>query len=74
MKHDNGEGSSTTTRVDKPIMGEKPIKRLILCFDGTAESFEGNSSDTNVVKLYGKFDRSRSDQLHFYQREVFQVP
>ena len=33
-------------------------KRLILCFDGTAESFEGNSADSNVVKLYSKFDRT----------------
>ena len=45
-------------------------KRLVLCFDGTAESFEGNSADSNVVKLYSKFDRTRYDQLHYYQRKI----
>lgn len=38
-------------------------KRLVLCFDGTAESFKGNSADSNVVKLYSKFDRI--DMINF---------
>ena len=43
--------------------------RLILCFDGTGNQFIGNTSDTNIVKLYNKFDRSSPHQLHYYQRE-----
>ena len=49
--------------------------KLILCFDGTGNSFSANTSDTNIVKLYQKFDREAPDQYHYYQREfVFRVP
>ncbi|KAL9107017.1 MAG: hypothetical protein Q9227_008053 [Pyrenula ochraceoflavens] len=42
-------------------------KRLILCFDGTGNSFQGNPSDTNIVKLLDMFNRSAPDQMHYYQ-------
>ncbi|OCL04165.1 hypothetical protein AOQ84DRAFT_356540 [Glonium stellatum] len=41
--------------------------RLILCFDGTGDLFRGNTKDTNIVKLYHKFDRNSLHQLHYYQ-------
>ena len=44
--------------------------RLILCFDGTGNSFKGNSSDTNVVELYKKFDQCAPHQKHYYQRKA----
>lgn len=43
--------------------------RLILCFDGTGNEFLGNTGDTNIVKLYNKFDRSAPHQMHYYQRK-----
>ena len=43
--------------------------RLILCFDGTGNSFKGNTSDTNIVKLYNTFDREHPHQMHYYQRK-----
>lgn len=43
-------------------------RRLVLCFDGTGNKFSGDSSDTNVVKLYQMFDRKRPEQFHYYQR------
>lgn len=43
--------------------------RLILCFDGTGNEFKGNTTDTNIVKLYNKFDRSDPHQMHYYQRK-----
>ncbi|KAB8342812.1 hypothetical protein FH972_022410 [Carpinus fangiana] len=43
------------------------LKRLVLCFDGTGNDFQGNTSDTNVVKLYDKLDRDDNNQYHYYQ-------
>ncbi|KKY21487.1 putative sporulation associated protein [Phaeomoniella chlamydospora] len=42
-------------------------KRLVLCFDGTGNSYSGTTADTNVVKIYQKFDKSTKDQFHYYQ-------
>lgn len=43
--------------------------RLILCFDGTGNSFQGTPEDTNIVKLLDMFNRSALRQLHYYQRK-----
>ncbi len=43
--------------------------RLILCFDGTGNSFKGAPGDTNIVKLLNMFDRSAPRQMHYYQRK-----
>ncbi|RYC60927.1 hypothetical protein CHU98_g5282 [Xylaria longipes] len=32
-------------------------KKLVLCFDGTGNTFSGSNADTNVVKLLNKLDR-----------------
>jgi uncharacterized protein (DUF2235 family) len=45
-------------------------RKLILCFDGTGNKFEGNTSDTNIVKLYDKFDRKDPNQYHYYQSKL----
>ncbi|CAN9080060.1 unnamed protein product [Alternaria alternata] len=42
-------------------------RKLVLCFDGTGNVFNGNTSDTNIVKLYDKFDRKDPMQYHYYQ-------
>ncbi|KAL8691095.1 MAG: hypothetical protein Q9218_003605 [Villophora microphyllina] len=41
--------------------------KLILCFDGTGNQFKADPSDTNIVKLYQKFDRETPNQFHYYQ-------
>jgi uncharacterized protein (DUF2235 family) len=48
-------------------------RRLVLCFDGTSNKFQGDRSDTNIVKIYQMLDRNTSDQFHYYQRKVGQV-
>ncbi|KOS16610.1 Uncharacterized protein ESCO_004930 [Escovopsis weberi] len=45
-------------------------KKLILCFDGTGNSFSGSNADTNVVKLLAKLDRNHPDQFHYYQTGI----
>ncbi|KAM3502668.1 hypothetical protein MY11210_008992 [Beauveria gryllotalpidicola] len=42
-------------------------QRLILCFDGTGNSFSGSNADTNVVKLLSMLDRTYPNQYHYYQ-------
>ena len=43
--------------------------RLVVCFDGTGNKYRGDTSDTNIVKLYQKFARGDPKQFHYYQRE-----
>ncbi|KAH7407997.1 sporulation associated protein [Cadophora sp. MPI-SDFR-AT-0126] len=42
-------------------------RRLVLCFDGTGNKFQGSPSDTNIVKLFQMLDRSDPNQFHYYQ-------
>lgn len=44
--------------------------KLILCFDGTGNTFTGSNQDTNVVKLLGKLDRHHPKQYHYYQSKL----
>jgi len=48
-------------------------RRLVLCFDGTGNKFQGDVSDTNIVKLFQMLDRRNPNQFHYYQRESFQT-
>lgn len=40
-------------------------RNLVLCLDGTNNQF--STTNTNVVKLYTMLDRTRADQLSYYQ-------
>ncbi|WPH03724.1 Hypothetical protein R9X50_00660700 [Acrodontium crateriforme] len=44
--------------------------KLILCFDGTGNTFSGSNADTNVVKILNKLDRHHPKQFHYYQTGV----
>ncbi|KAI0167088.1 hypothetical protein GGR52DRAFT_575053 [Hypoxylon sp. FL1284] len=48
---------------------EEP-RKLVLCFDGTGNSFTGSNADTNVVKLLNKLDRNDPHQFHYYQTGI----
>lgn len=43
------------------------FKKMVLCFDGTGNTFSGSNADTNVVKLLRKLDRNHPNQYHYYQ-------
>ncbi|RYP46413.1 hypothetical protein DL768_007380 [Monosporascus sp. mg162] len=47
-----------------------PVRKLVLCFDGTGNTFSGSSGDTNIVKLYDKLDRDDPRQFHYYQTGI----
>ncbi|KAL4931031.1 T6SS phospholipase effector Tle1-like catalytic domain-containing protein [Aspergillus undulatus] len=42
-------------------------KEFVLCFDGTGNQFHGDSSDSNVLKIYRMLDHNGSNQYHYYQ-------
>jgi 20S proteasome alpha/beta subunit len=46
-------------------------KKLILCFDGTGNTFSGSNADTNVVKILRKMDRNHPNQFHYYQSKRY---
>lgn len=48
--------------------------KLVLCFDGTGNTFSGSNADTNVVKILNKLDRHHPKQFHYYQRKDFPIP
>ncbi|KAI1152611.1 hypothetical protein F4825DRAFT_305184 [Nemania diffusa] len=45
-------------------------KKLVLCFDGTGNTFSGSNADTNVVKLLNKLNRHAPRQFHYYQTGI----
>ncbi|EMC96032.1 hypothetical protein BAUCODRAFT_148869 [Baudoinia panamericana UAMH 10762] len=44
-----------------------PKSLEILCFDGTGNKFQGNASDSNIVKIFSLLDRQDGNQFHYYQ-------
>ena len=47
-------------------------RNIILCFDGTNNAYA--ATNTNVVKLYAMVDRSKGDQLAYYQPGIGTSP
>ncbi|KAI8959977.1 hypothetical protein F5Y11DRAFT_285338 [Daldinia sp. FL1419] len=62
------QGGSTPTAQGPDRAGEP--KKLILCFDGTGNTYTGSNSDTNVVKILHKLDRNDPYQYHYYQTGI----
>ena len=51
-----------------PHLYDPSKRRIVLCFDGTGNHYQGNPSDTNIVKLLEMFDHTKKNQKHYYQR------
>jgi uncharacterized protein (DUF2235 family) len=47
-------------------------RKIILCFDGTNNEYA--ATNTNVVKLYAMIDRSKDDQIAYYQPGIGTSP
>ncbi|KAI1449741.1 hypothetical protein F5Y02DRAFT_427729 [Annulohypoxylon stygium] len=58
-----------TSAADNSNGGRTP-KKLVLCFDGTGNSFTGSNADTNVVKILTALDRNDPHQFHYYQTGI----
>ncbi|EOD47693.1 putative sporulation associated protein [Neofusicoccum parvum] len=57
---------STENAESTAVAGIGP-RRLVLCFDGTGNKFQGTEVDTNIVKIYQMLQRHTDDQFHYYQ-------
>ncbi|EWZ79473.1 hypothetical protein BFJ63_vAg14693 [Fusarium oxysporum f. sp. narcissi] len=60
---------ATSPHVEEAINADEYVK-LILCFDGTGNTFSGTNADTNVVKILRKLDRNHKKQYHYYQTGI----
>uniref|UniRef100_A0A4E9EEZ3 T6SS Phospholipase effector Tle1-like catalytic domain-containing protein n=1 Tax=Gibberella zeae TaxID=5518 RepID=A0A4E9EEZ3_GIBZA len=61
--------SANSFHVVEAIAPDEYVK-LILCFDGTGNTFSGTNADTNVVKILRKLDRNNKNQFHYYQTGI----
>ncbi|KAI0534534.1 hypothetical protein GGR58DRAFT_520234 [Xylaria digitata] len=66
--HTNGQTNGMAAAGSADIFLEP--KKLVLCFDGTGNTFSGSNADTNVVKLLNKLDRHAPLQFHYYQTGI----
>ncbi|KAL2835741.1 hypothetical protein BJY01DRAFT_223040 [Aspergillus pseudoustus] len=51
----------------EPAPGPGEPRRLVLCFDGTGNQYQGTEEDTNIVKIYEMLERHIPGQYHYYQ-------
>src|SRR5215831_2155031 len=58
-------------QVGRILTGGAPMpKNIVICCDGTGNSFEKPDNDSNVVKLYSTLDFSNGDQVGYYHPGV----
>lgn len=62
-----------TERLHNEGVGNPSNSKLVLCFDGTGNEYSGNTSDTNIVKLYQKLDGNAEKQYLYYQRKIISI-
>ncbi|KKK20793.1 hypothetical protein ARAM_003826 [Aspergillus rambellii] len=44
-----------------------PTQELVLCFDGTGNTFVPDGSESNILKIFGMLDRNKEDRYCYYQ-------
>ncbi|CAG8949481.1 hypothetical protein HYFRA_00007711 [Hymenoscyphus fraxineus] len=72
-KQENGSLRSLTRGIAQDDFAESRVtqrsqrKTIVLCFDGTGNKFHGNSSDSNILKIFRMLDRSSGRSFHYYQ-------
>lgn len=69
----NDRGPSSTEYLPRadPTDRSRGARKLVLCFDGTGNKFNGDDSDSNILKIFRMLDREAEDQFHYYQRKLF---
>ncbi|KAJ2993024.1 hypothetical protein NUW58_g1972 [Xylaria curta] len=66
----HSNGTTTTTTYTETVEALLEPKKLVLCFDGTGNTFSGSNADTNVIKLLNKLERRAPRQFHYYQTGI----
>ncbi|KAH8433374.1 T6SS phospholipase effector Tle1-like catalytic domain-containing protein [Aspergillus melleus] len=52
---------------DPSDCGCPPQRELILCFDGTGNTFRADGSESNILKIFRMLDRKRENRFCYYQ-------
>lgn len=40
----------------------EPARELVLCFDGTGNTFRADGSETNILKIFRMLDRTKDNR------------
>ncbi|KAE8356411.1 hypothetical protein BDV28DRAFT_110819 [Aspergillus coremiiformis] len=46
---------------------DQPIRELVLCFDGTGNTFRADGDGSNILKIFRMLDRTKDDRFCYYQ-------
>ncbi|RAL13900.1 T6SS phospholipase effector Tle1-like catalytic domain-containing protein [Aspergillus homomorphus CBS 101889] len=52
---------------DRPPVPNKPTQELVLCFDGTGNTFRVDGGESNILKIFRMLDRSKENRYCYYQ-------
>ncbi|PYH40338.1 T6SS phospholipase effector Tle1-like catalytic domain-containing protein [Aspergillus saccharolyticus JOP 1030-1] len=52
---------------DRPAVPNKPTQELVLCFDGTGNTFRVDGGESNILKIFRMLDRSKDNRYCYYQ-------
>ncbi|KAF9891623.1 hypothetical protein FE257_003634 [Aspergillus nanangensis] len=61
-RNSNSHSSSRTTDCGCP-----PTRELVLCFDGTGNTFRADGGESNILKIFRMLDRTRDNRFCYYQ-------
>lgn len=45
-----------------------PDRELVLCFDGTGNTFRADGGESNILKIFRMLDRTKENRYCYYQR------
>lgn len=43
-------------------------RELVLCFDGTGNTFRADGGESNILKIFRMLDRTKENRFCYYQR------
>lgn len=43
-------------------------RELVLCFDGTGNTFRADGGESNILKIFRVLDRTKANRFCYYQR------
>lgn len=49
-------------------MDQERDRELVLCFDGTGNTFRADGGESNILRIFRMLDRTKEDRYCYYQR------
>lgn len=53
---------------DSEYGDDAPTRELVLCFDGTGNTFRADGGESNILKIFRMLDRTKENRYCYYQR------